>query len=135
MKDGFDWVKARAGRDLHALFGRLREVVAANVCSARIHVAPDIALDDPLPGRFVVTVPFPGRPDLKGASRSFDLCPEDSTICVFGDPSAPLFVARVHLGGTGSPLEVDGFRAYSACPMGFGEFSRAVLEPVFFRGR
>ena len=135
MKDGFDWVKARAGRDLHDLFGRLRQVVAANVRSARLHVAPDIALDDPLPGRFVVTVPFPARPDLKGVSRSFDLCPEDSAICVFGDASAPLFVARVHLGGADFSLEVDSSRGYSACPMGCGEFSRVVLEPVFFRGR
>ena len=135
MKDGFDWVEARAKRNLRELFDALREVVQANVASARIHAAPDVVVDEPVPGRFVVRVPFPGRPELKGLWRSFDLCDEDSSIKVFGPGPAPLFVARLHLGGADSPLEVDKSGACWASPMGFGEFSRAVLELVFFRGR
>ena len=88
-----------------------------------------------MPGRFLVRVPFPGRPDLPGLSRSFDLCGEDSSIRVFGSGPEPLFVARVHLGGGDAALEVDRLGACAACRMRLGEFSRAVLEPVFFRGR
>lgn len=135
MKDGFDWVEARARRNLRELFGSLRAVVEANVRSACIHVAPDIVVEEPVPGRFVVRAPFPGRPDVNGLWRSFDLSDEDSSIRVFGPGPAPLFVARVHLGGAVFPLEVDRPGECWACPMGFGEFSRAVLEPVFFRGR
>lgn len=135
MKDGFDWVAARAKRDLCELFDALREVVDANVRSARIHVAPDIVVEEIVPGRFVVRVPFPGRPDLKGPWRSFALCHEDALIRVCGPGKAPLFVARVYLGDADSPLEVDRPGAYLPCPMGLGELSRAVLEPVFFRGR
>ena len=135
MKDGFDWVAARAKRDLSELFDALREVVDANVRSARIHVAPDIVVEEPVPGRFVVRAPFPDRPDLKGPWRSFDLCDEDASIWVCGPGKAPLFVARVHLGGADSPLEVDRPGAYLACPTGLGALSRAALEPVFFPGR
>ncbi len=135
MKDGFDWVEARARRNLRELFGDLRAVVEANVRSARIHVAPDIAVEEPVPGRFLVRIPFRNSPDLEGLLRCFDVCDEDSSIRVFGSGPAPLFVARVHLGAADSVLEVDKSGAYLACPMGLGEFSRAVLEPVFFRGR
>ena len=135
MKDGFDWVRARAGRNLRELFGDLRALVEANVRSACIHVAPDIALQEPVPGCFLVRVPFPNRPDLEALSRRFHVCDEDSSIRVFGSGPAPLFVARVHLGGADSVLEVDKPGAYLACPMRLGEFSRVVLEPVFFRGR
>ena len=135
MKDAFDWVEARAKRNLRELFGDLREVVEASVRSARIHVAPDIVVEEPVPGRFLVRVPFPNRPDLEGLSRCFEVCDEDSSIRVFGSRPALLFVARVHLGGSDSVLEVDRPGAYLACPMRLGEFSRAVLEPVFFRGR
>ena len=135
MKDGFDWVAVRAKRDLRELFDALREVVDANVRSACIHVAPDIVVQEPVPGRFVVRAPFPGRPDMKGLWRSFDLSDEDASIRVCGPGKAPLFVARVYLGGADSPLEVDRPGAYLPCLMGLGELSRAVLEPVFFRGR
>lgn len=135
MKDAFDWVEARAGRNLSRLFDDLRALVEANVRSACVRVAPDIVLEEPLPGRFLVRVPFPDRSDLAGLSRSFDLCGEDSSIRVFGSGPDPLFVARVHLGGGDAALEVHGPGACAACPMRLGEFSRAVLEPVFFRGR
>ena len=137
MKDSFDWVEARARCNVRNLFDDLRKVVDANVKSAHVHVAPDIVVEDPAPGNFVVRVPFKGRPDLPGVSRSFELCDDDSAIQVDGPSSTPLFVARVNLDDEQCPLEVETCTVSSQPPrqMGLGEFSRAVLEPVFFRGR
>lgn len=102
--------------------------------SARVHVAPDIVVDEPVPGRLLVTVPFPGRSDVGGLTRTFELCGEDSSIRVFGAGVAPLLVARLHLGDADCPFEVDRSGGPAACPMGFADLSRAALEPVFFRG-
>ncbi len=142
MKDSFDWVEARAKCNLRILFDDLRKVVEAHVQSGCIHVAPDVVLDEPAPRRFVVRVPFAGRPDLPGLSRSFELSEEDSVIKVFGPDSMLFFVARANLAGEDCRLEVQTCGAppvveplSRARPMGLGEFSREVLEPIFFRGR
>jgi hypothetical protein len=142
VKDNFDWVEARARCSVRNLFDDLRKIVEANVRSACTHVAPDIVVDDPVPGRFVVRVPFAGRPDLKGLWRAFDLCDEDSAIRVFGPSSTPFFVARAHLDDERCRLEVERCIESSSAqsvlpvqPMGLADFSRLVLEPIFFRGR
>ncbi len=142
VKDSFDWVEARAKCNLRILFDDLRKVVEANVQSARIHVAPDVVLDEPAPGRFVVRVPFAGRSDLPGLSGSFELSEEDSAIKVFGPDSMLFFVARANLADEDCRLEVQtcGVSPVAeplsrARPMGLGEFSREVLESIFFRGR
>ena len=141
MKDSFDWVEARARCNVRNLFEDLRKVVDANVKSAHIHVAPDIVVADPVPGSFVVRVPFKGRPDLPGLSCSFELSEEDSAIRVFGSSSKPFHVARANLADEQCQLEVEtpgespSQPVQRPRPMGLGEFSRLVLEPIFFRGR
>jgi len=141
MKDNFDWVQARAKCNIQGLFDDLRKVVDDNVKSACTHVAPDIVVEDPLTRCFVVRVPFPGRPDAPGLSRSFELSEEDSAIKVFGSSSKPFHIARANLVDEQCQLEVETPGESSsqpvqrARPMGLGEFSRLVLEPIFFRGR
>lgn len=137
MGNGFDWVAKRATCNVTELFNDLRTVVEANVKSAHQHVAPDVAFEEPATGHFVVTVPFPSRPDLKGTWRSFHLCADDAAIKVFGSDPDPMFVARANLVGDDCQLEVLGTGNGSPRPqpMRLWEFSRLVLEPVFFRGR
>ena len=123
--DGFDWVEARSKCNIKDLWERLRDVVAANVDSAKQHISDQVEFDNRTPVQFVVR--------LNGEWRTFFLTKE-TTIDVY-DADGMRYRARPSLINADCHLEVEVHDRPDNRQMRLWQFSRLALEPLLFNGR
>ena len=126
--DTFNWVKARAACNAEKLFDDLRKVVEADVDAANNHVN----------GRCFKFEAGPSHSEFRAVEidRQRPLPPLDHRIFVLVDGTIQVknidsvchLTARPYLASRDCQVEVDGR------PMKLWEFSRLVLEPLFFHG-
>ena len=135
-----NWIRTRAKCDTRTLFDQLKKVVQADVDAANANI-PSHGFTIDKSSADLIVVRVDGVPQ-----RSFQLDADGKTIDVvergrFKDPSAPSFTARAVFGDDDScKLRVEQLPAQDDETGFIGlpnlctpeDFSRRVLEPIFF---